>query len=212
MVQAKRSIFTVAMASLLSAPAYSAAVSMEESTTIEASASLDVVSAYIFRGVTLNKNAAVQPGIEAAVGDFTIGTWGSLAMDAEDGEGEQEVDLYVGYSIALSDAVSVDLGAIEYMYPDSDIDSDREVSIALSVDTVLSPSIAANFGIEGAVEDTNYYELGLSQDLYAKGDFSSSLGLALGYLDPAEGEAGLSHAQLVASASYSIISASAITL
>ena len=58
MVQAKRSIFTVAMASLLSAPAYSAAVSMEESTTIEASASLDVVSAYIFRGVTLNKNAA----------------------------------------------------------------------------------------------------------------------------------------------------------
>lgn len=194
----------------VSSQAWGASISKEESTPlISTTASIDLVSSYVFRGVTLNKNPAIQPGLEAAIGDFTVGTWASLALDAEEGEGEKEVDFYASYGLALTEVLSVSVGVAEYIYPETDVDNDREVSAGIELDTILSPSLSANFGIDGAVEDTAYYELGLSQDVYTSGDFSSSLGTAIAYLDPDVGEAGLAFVQLIASLSYKEFNAAA---
>ncbi|SMF76258.1 TorF family putative porin [Pseudobacteriovorax antillogorgiicola] len=192
---------------LLAGKSWAAEMSMSQSTKIETSASVDVVSAYIFRGATLNKGAAVQPGVEMAIGGATIGVWGSQAMDAEETETEQEVDVYASYDIDLSGA-TLTFGAVEYIYPGEDIDNDREVSIGIGFDTFLSPSIAVNYGIGGAVEETSYTEFGIEEGVFEEGDFSASLGAAVGYLDPEGGTAGFSHTQLIASASFSMISAS----
>ena len=46
---------------------------------VSVSASTDYVSEYVFRGVSF-ANTAVQPGIEASVGNFTVGTWASVCL------------------------------------------------------------------------------------------------------------------------------------
>ncbi len=206
----KRRLVLSAAIAFFAGSAWGAPFSVEEDTALfSADASIDLVSSYIFRGVTLNKNESVQPGVEAAIKNLTIGAWGSFAMDPEDEEGEKEADIYVSYSVPLNDVFTINVGAIEYIYPESDADNDREVSIGIEIGTLLSPSLAANFGLDGALEDSNYYELGLSQDTFSSGDLSTSLGLLVGYLDPAESKAGVSHVQLIASASYKFVHASA---
>ena len=137
-------------------------MSVTQTSAIETSASVDLVSAYVFRGITLNEGAAVQPGVEVSIGNATFGVWGSQAMDAEEFETEREVDIYAGYDVEVSN-LSVSFGIVEYIYPDEEIDNDREVSVALAVDTILSPSIAVNQGIAGAVEDTTYLEFGVEE-------------------------------------------------
>ncbi|MDP6631544.1 MAG: MltA-interacting MipA family protein, partial [Kiritimatiellia bacterium] len=42
----------------------------------EASVSLDVASAYVFRGATLNDGLVLQPGLEISGLPVTLGVWG----------------------------------------------------------------------------------------------------------------------------------------
>lgn len=85
---------------------------------VDFSASVDVVSEYVFRGVTL-AGVAVQPGVEAAYGNFTAGAW--LSAPLEDGSNwDTELDLYAGYSFTLSEDTSFDVGATLYHYPEGD--------------------------------------------------------------------------------------------
>ena len=46
---------------------------------VSGSASLDYVTDYVFRGVSF-AGAALQPGIELAVGDAYVGVWGSTPL------------------------------------------------------------------------------------------------------------------------------------
>ena len=184
-----------------------AEMSISSEDSMESSVTLDMVSSYIFRGVTLNKGAAVQPGVSVSANGLTAGAWGSIALDAEESETEQELDLYVSYEAEIGN-LGLTLGAVEYMYPDTDIDSDREVSIGLGLDTVLAPTLTFNYGIGGAVEETLYTELGLEHAIIEVNDVSTSLSGAIGHLSPKEGETGLSHAQISLAASFRGISTS----
>jgi len=103
---------------------------------VSVSTSIDLVSDYVFRGVSL-ADTAIQPGVEVAVGDFTVGGWFStgvgetsaLALDEIASVGFDTVlapsatvyyDLTlesltleggIGHSIATGDKTSLDLGA-----------------------------------------------------------------------------------------------------
>ncbi len=58
--------------------------------------SADMVTRYVWRGLSLSKSPAIQPSIEYSLGNFTIGTWGSYTFGHEE---LQEVDLYASYSL-----------------------------------------------------------------------------------------------------------------
>ena len=54
----------------------------------EVAVTLDLASAYVFRGVTLNDGAVIQPGIEASgfeipeeYGALAVGAWGNYDLD-----------------------------------------------------------------------------------------------------------------------------------
>lgn len=130
---------------------------------ISVSTSVDLVSEYVFRGTSLAE-AAVQPGVEVAVGDFTAGAWFSTGFGETSIAAGDEVDLYASYSLALIDGVSTDIGITYYHYPqggglfetDNGNAGSYEIFGSLGFDTVLAPSVTAyydftleNFTLEG---------------------------------------------------------------
>ena len=88
---------------------------------VEVSANAAVVSEYRFRGVDLSGgDIAIQGGIDLGLpAGFYVGTWGSSIDEDTVGYGHTELDIYGGWSGSLTDAVSVDVGAIAYIYPNA---------------------------------------------------------------------------------------------
>jgi uncharacterized protein (TIGR02001 family) len=174
---------------------------------LSATAGVDLASAYIFRGTTVNKNPVLQPLLKVQSGGLTLGAWGNRALDAEDGELEQEVDAFASFDIPFENLV-LSLGYTEYMYPDSDFDNDQEVMLRISVPTRLNPTLAAFRGVGGGILNTNTYELGLKEDIFARSGFTGSLGGTLNYLDREDGTDGFSHLTLSVGAAYQVLTAS----
>lgn len=77
--------------------------------------SVAVVSDYRFRGFSqTSQNAAIQGGLTAThESGFYVGTWGSSITFA----GGTEIDLFAGYSTAVAEGVTLDVGLLYYLYP-----------------------------------------------------------------------------------------------
>jgi uncharacterized protein (TIGR02001 family) len=83
---------------------------------------LAIVSDYRFRGISQSyRLPAVQGGIDYAHSSgFYLGNWNSSVSGNQYPNGASlEMDFYGGFKIPLSDAVTLDLGAIYYYYPGS---------------------------------------------------------------------------------------------
>lgn len=160
---------------------------------VSVSTSIDYVTEYVFRGVSL-EDSAIQPGVEVSIGDFSVGAWASAGFGEDSLQDTDELDLYVGYGFSLSDAISASIGATYYTYPDA---SDTlEVYFGLGFDTALAPSVTAYydfdleaFTLEGglghsiATGEKTALDLGLTAGLvdgdgfsYEYGQLSASLG------------------------------------
>ena len=103
-------------AALLAATAV-APTAFAQDSELSFSAGADVVTQYVFRGVSLADDA-VQPYLEASYGNFTLGGWASLGIAENSDAGADEFDLYVGYSVPLDSSISVDLGATYFHFPE----------------------------------------------------------------------------------------------
>ena len=176
----------------------------------DAGVSLDLASAYVFRGVTFNDGLVLQPGLEVVSGDFTVGVWGNMDLDDMDDTLEDsefsEIDIYGTYALPV-DALDTSIGYTEYAYPNGGV-ADREVSLSIGKDCLLSPSLGIYYGCDGAIEDSFYAELGLSHELKPCQDVLIELGATVGYLSSDEGKAGFSHFTTTVGVSCGILKAS----
>jgi len=96
---------------------------------ITVSASVTLVSDYRFRGVSLSGgDPAVQGGITVAHDSgLYVGTWASSIDDAgTDFYGDEEVDLFGGWSGQVSDGIGFDVGLLYYAYPSNAKGNDAE--------------------------------------------------------------------------------------
>lgn len=75
------------------------------------SISCDLMSRYVWRGTDYGASPSIQPGVEYAIGGFTIGTWGAFTTNLP---GVQEVDLYTSYT--FKEIIS--LTVTDYFFPD----------------------------------------------------------------------------------------------
>ncbi len=171
---------------------------------ISVSTSVDLVSDYVFRGVSL-ADTAIQPGVEVSKGDFTVGAWFSTGFGNTSIVAGDELDLYASYSVPLSDRFSTDVGVTYYHYPQGGSlfetegggAGSYEVFASLGFDTVLAPSVSAYydftleaFTLEGGIShslpvaDKTSLDLSGSAGLVDGDGFSYEYGLAsasLGY-------------------------------
>ena len=85
------------------------------------SANVGLVSEYKFRGVGLSdSDIAIQGGIDLSLPKgFYLGTWASSIDEDTVGFGHTELDLYGGWAGDIG-AVSADVGAIYYAFPNAD--------------------------------------------------------------------------------------------
>jgi hypothetical protein len=177
---------------------------------ISGRATIDAASAYVFRGSTFNDGFVLQPGAEVALGDLSVGTWANYDVDdydgALDGRAFSEVDIYGSYTLPVH-AVGLSIGYCVYAYPLDSTDADHEVSISAELDMVLAPSVSVNYGLDGGIEDAIYIELGIGHEFALCESVGAELGLAVGYLEPDEGDSGFTHANVSAGLSYKAFSA-----
>ncbi len=169
----KSAIFVLlALLSLAAAPA-----------SADAEYALDFASAYVWRGITFTDGAVFQPSVTASNDSgFAINVWGSLDIDdANDMSGEfNEIDLTASYGFG-SDAVSAEVGFIEYLFPNTPFDGTREVYLTVGWDITASPSVSL------------YYDIDEVKDFYANvgvsfgGDVSDALAWSI---DVSAGHAG----------------------
>jgi len=195
------SVAAAALSALVSVPAVKAA---------EASVGLDVKSAYVFRGVTLNENVVAQPYLEVSGLPIDLGVWANFDVESDDARGYtdsqfSEVDIYGSYSLPI-EAVDASIGYTEYTYPNGDLEADREVSLSVGLDVPLAPSVGVYYGLDGGIEENIYAQLGIGHDIELSEAIGLSLGGVVGYLNPDSGEDGFSHYELSASVSYDFLS------
>ena len=187
----------------------------------EAKITADFVSAYVFRGATLNDGTVFQPGLSVSsmAGEsvpFSVGVWGNLDIDDYDGtldDGQfSELDLYATVAVPMpeeADYIGLEAGYTEYTYPGGDAEADRELSLAIDFDVPSKPKLAAYYGVDGGIDKNLYLELGVSHEMtLTDSDIGISFGADLGYADPDVGESGFSHYNLDLGLSYKIFVAS----
>lgn len=148
-----------------------------EAQDVSVSTSIDYVTEYVFRGISL-ESEAIQPGAEVSVGDFSAGVWASTGLGSDSQADTDEVDFYAGYSFGLTELVSASVGGTWYHYPDAQ--DTFEANLGVSFDTLLSPSATAyyDFTLEAFT-----LEGGVSHSLPVAEKTSFDLGLTAGLVD-----------------------------
>jgi len=157
------------------------------------SATMDYYSKYVWRGMLLDDDNVLQPGVEVAVGGVTVGFWGSWDVESEDGLSSDEVDGYLDYSFDLGflgedfEKVGMSVGHTWYTFPSANLNA-QEYYIGLSYDTLLSPSLTwyhdySDEASGGADGDYLIGSIGYSVPLSEEYGISLDLGQELGYND-----------------------------
>ena len=189
------------VASILAGSALTAAPAFaQDDSDISVSANVALVTDYRFRGVSFSGgDFAIQGGVDVGHSSgFYVGAWSSSLeeyaeqYDEVTGYGSTELDIYGGWSGSLTDAVSVDVGLLYYVYPDGvpGYDTDYFEPYA-SVTGTLGPA-EVTVGVAYAWDQKS---LGDDDNLYIYGDvgfgvpetpisFSAHLGYTDGVLSP----------------------------
>ncbi len=123
------------------------------------------VNKYIWRGQNLNNNASMQPGLAFTYKNFTVSSWSQFSHTGFGDSGVAgnhwtEHDLTVDYGFALNDTFTVNVGWINYAFPNlGEGRYTNEIYGGISVNTFLQPS----FTVYGDPHQGNgmYYNLGI---------------------------------------------------
>ena len=123
----------------------------------------DLVSSYIWRGSKFGNGPAIQPYLELALGNFSIGGWGSYCFTSNEAA---EADLYLSYGFDFG----LSVGLTDYYFPgteyfDYSTESGShafEINLGYEIDGF---SIAANYilneaGSAGSAGNDLYFEAG----------------------------------------------------
>lgn len=142
----KKAIASIAFAAILCSSAHAV-------DGLSITGSFDFESEYVFRGKRFTQ-AAIQPSVEIgySIGPGTayVGAWTSFPIHGSNNTQENEIDLYAGYALPLSDVFTLDGGFTYYLYSDPsstnnpvtfDISRAREVYLGVQADVFLEPSI-----------------------------------------------------------------------
>jgi uncharacterized protein (TIGR02001 family) len=165
--------------------------------TASAQVAVDVASAYVFRGATINDEINVQPGFDTSIfgGAVSVGTWANFNTDTSEFD---EIDYFFGYTIPTGEdsPVSVEVGYTEYVYNVGG-EADREPYISFAAaDLPVDLSLGLYYGVGGLIKDSLYLELGLGYGMDLAENLGLSLSAELGYSDPDVGKSGFSHLTL----------------
>ncbi|MBN1268518.1 MAG: MipA/OmpV family protein [Kiritimatiellae bacterium] len=166
---------------------------------------VDVLSAYVWRGQVLNDEAVLQPAFTAETPfGLYFNAWGNVDLtDQNDQSGEiSEIDLLAAYALPLGEEapVSVEVGVVTFTFPkegDCVLEITDEVTGETTSETVaedldtseafiniegncpLTPALSVNYDFDQA--EGLYVSLGVSHEIEAGEQVALSAEASLGY-------------------------------
>jgi len=180
----------------------------------DATAALDINSAYVWRGITFNDGLVLQPSLDVSKGGLGINVWGNLDIGdynntLDDGE-FSEIDLTVSYSLAIQ-KLEIGVGMIEYLFPTTDLTGapgTREIYASLGMPIVggLSAGLNIYYDID-EFDGFAYAALSLSYAYAINDKLGLEAGISAGYAGEdytLDGDAGLYDYKISLSATYAI--------
>jgi len=137
-----------------SAEEAAAQASAPKETSISMSSSLGLESKYVFRGIQL-ADEIFTPAVDVSYGNFYAGAWFAFPEDSVDGY-PTEMDIYAGYNIAVSEIVTLDVGATRFAYDrvisdfikSGNAGNSFEFFTGVSANILLSPSAYVYYDID----------------------------------------------------------------
>jgi hypothetical protein len=172
------------------------------------SASVDVMSSYVWRGIQIHEDVAIQPSVGITYGGFGANFWADYDTDS-DVEEMIETDLTLNYSFSVG-KLGLDVG---YIYYALDGFSDtQEVYITAGYDVILSPAVTAYYDFdegEGGFVVTSighsfaFLDDKLSLDLGASASYNIE-NLIMGVDEDGDEFSDFYNGELTASLGYSI--------
>jgi len=149
----------------------------------DVTAGMDVVSAYVWRGITFNDGLVLQPSVDVSSNGFGINVWGNLDVDDYDDtldSGEfSEVDITLSYGFDL-DPVSVTVGYIDYLFPNG-IEGTREAFLGVSTEPVPGVSLGLTGYYDFDEVDDYYFNLGVGYAHEFNGGLAMGVSASAGY-------------------------------
>lgn len=142
--------------------AVTAAIGLIAATAVaEVSVTMDIASAYVFRGITAVDDLVVQPGIEASgfgmpeeYGSIALGTWGSTAPFSDTYDNLHETDWYAVYSLPqIVSNLDLSVGITAYQYAGSGGEQEINLGAGYLLGEVLLGA-TANFMIDDEIQAT----------------------------------------------------------
>jgi uncharacterized protein (TIGR02001 family) len=153
----------------------------------EASAQVEILSQYVWRGLVVNDEAVLQPAMTVGKGGFWIGAWGNFDLtDSVATEGEfSEIDLTAAYGAGIG-PLAVEFGIVEYLFPNvtsgtNAAGATRELYVSVSAGTALDPTATVYYDF--AETDGLYALLGVAHQVDTTETLGVELNLTVGYAD-----------------------------
>jgi uncharacterized protein (TIGR02001 family) len=184
----------------------------------DATLSMDVKSAYVWRGITVNNTAVIQPSIDvSAKNGFGLNVWGNYDIGDMNntfrGNDFSEVDLTAYYNKSIG-WLNLGGGIIDYLFPNTTTPSTTELYLSVGVPIAwgLSTSLTGYYDI-GQLKSLDYTQLSLNYSHNFTDKLSVSAGASAGYASDSFAQAaggkdgGLFDYNLSLSAGYQITKA-----
>jgi len=146
---------------------------------LEADARISANNAYVFRGATINDEINVNPSANIDIyKGLTFGTWGNFNTDTSQFD---EIDYTLGYEHDFGNGFSPALTYVEYTYPGSEGDADREVQLTETTSIGdIGLDLLVGIGIDGAFEDGIYLQAKPQYALPIASDLGLNIGATIG--------------------------------
>ena len=176
----KRKIVTIGLSLFLCSILVLPSFGQEEEESSVWSTGLDIYSSYIWRGSKFGAGPAFQPFVDATIGDFSIGAWGSVNSSSFESEA-LEMDLYVSYSFG-----PVSIAVTDYYFGGdwTEMDMTHYIEPALGIE---AGGFSATFAymLLPAVDDDPDTAEDDATDFGEEGDSFGAVDLSLGFGDGA---------------------------
>ncbi len=137
------------------------------------SASVDVMSSYIWRGFELHEDTAVQPSVGITYGGFGANLWSDYNTDTDEAV---ETDLTLNYALSV-DKFSIEAGYIYFALDDAD--DTQELYLTVGYDVILSPSVTVYYDVEEG--DGAFLTASIGHSYALPKDLSLDLGASVSY-------------------------------
>lgn len=152
---------------------------------VEGDAYAGVYSKYLWRGFDLSGGEPVaQGGVDLSANGFTLSYWSNYQISSDSATGLEsgemnETDLILDYSFDINELVSVSVGDIFYAV--EGLSDTHEAYLAVTLNTLLSPTFTANWDWDEAQETGLFFTADVSHDVEISEQLSLHLGLVASY-------------------------------